>query len=114
MTLREYRHGCGLTLHQFALLLGVHFTTLQKWETSVRMPDAVGVAAIERLTKGQVKASSFRRLGSPAVVPKQGVPVRASARPARSRRPRGGTTGCRDEERGSPVRDGGVVGGALV
>lgn len=46
---------------QLAELLGKHFTTVHKWESGERIPDAVAVAAIERLTKGRVRAASFVR-----------------------------------------------------
>jgi transcriptional regulator with XRE-family HTH domain len=59
MTLREYRKGSGLTLEQCGTLLGVHFTTVSKWELGIRIPDAIAVAAIERLTRGKVRAASF-------------------------------------------------------
>jgi DNA-binding transcriptional regulator YdaS (Cro superfamily) len=80
MTLREYRRKAGLTLEQMALLLGrIHFTTVQKWEVGIRVPDAIQVALIERVTKGKVRASSFKR--------------RPEAPPvARKRRPRGART----------------------
>jgi transcriptional regulator with XRE-family HTH domain len=62
MTLREYRRRAGLTLQQVADLLGgVHFTTVHSWETNKRVPDAITVAAIEQMTGGEVRASSFQR-----------------------------------------------------
>jgi transcriptional regulator with XRE-family HTH domain len=62
MTLREWRTRAGLTLEQMALLLGgVHFTTVQKWELGINMPDATMVARIEKATHDQVRASSFKR-----------------------------------------------------
>jgi len=61
MTLREYRKQAGLTLEQLARVLQVHISTLQRWETGDRLPDAVEVAAIEQLTEGAVRAASFKR-----------------------------------------------------
>jgi transcriptional regulator with XRE-family HTH domain len=86
MTLREYRKRAGLTLEQMALLLGgLHFTTVQKWEVGQRVPDAIAVATIERVTKGKVRASSFtRRPEAPPV--------------ARKRRPRGAKTVATGEQ----------------
>lgn len=61
MTLREYRLQQGWTLQQLGKLLGRHFTTVHKWESGERIPTAIMVAAIERLTEEQVRASSFIR-----------------------------------------------------
>ena len=47
MTLREYRKRAGMTLDQMARELQIQRYTLQRWETGVRIPDAIGVAMIE-------------------------------------------------------------------
>jgi transcriptional regulator with XRE-family HTH domain len=78
MTLREYRQRAGLTLQQVAILLGVHFTTVQKWEIGERIPDAIAVAAIESLTRGKVRAATFKR----------GAESKDQPGPYRRRRPR--------------------------
>ena len=47
------------------LLGGVHFTTVQKWEMGINVPDAIAVARIEQVTGDQVRASSFTRRSKP-------------------------------------------------
>lgn len=55
-----------MTLQQMGILLGgVHFTTVQKWELGINMPDAPMVARIEAVTGDQVRASSFTRRSKP-------------------------------------------------
>ena len=66
MTLREYRKRAGMTLDQMARELQIQRYTLQRWETGVRIPDAIGVAMIERFTGGEVRASSFTRRAAKA------------------------------------------------
>jgi len=62
MTLRQFRKLKRLTLQQVGLLLGgVHLSTVHRWETGERIPDAIDVAKIERLTNQMVRASSFTR-----------------------------------------------------
>jgi transcriptional regulator with XRE-family HTH domain len=81
MTLREYRTRAGLTLEQMGMLLGgVHFTTVQKWEMGINVPDAIAVARIEQVTGDQVRASSFKR------------------RAKTKRRPRGARTKATEEQ----------------
>lgn len=59
VTLREFRKTEGLTLKGMAARLGVHLTTVQKWEIGSRMPDARAIVQIEQMTAGQVRAASF-------------------------------------------------------
>lgn len=59
LTLREFRQAEKLTLQALAARLGVHFTTVQKWEAGERFPDARAIVRIEDMTGGRVRAASF-------------------------------------------------------
>ncbi len=55
-------------MQQMGVLLGRHFTTIQKWETGERIPPGLAMAEIERMTGDLVRASSFVRR-APGPVP---------------------------------------------
>lgn len=59
MSLREYRQAEGMTLRTLGRRLGVHLTTVGKWETGVKLPSAAHLARIDEMTAGRVRAASF-------------------------------------------------------
>ncbi len=59
MKLETWMDADGRPRSEIAHLLGVHVVTLYKWGKGIVIPRANHMAAIEKLTKGEVMAQDF-------------------------------------------------------
>lgn len=59
MRLASYLKKKGLSDKAFAALTDLHYTEVWNYRTGRRMPRADKVAAIEKATKGRVRAKDF-------------------------------------------------------
>ncbi len=62
MTLSDYLAATGTPVAAFAQALGVHPVTVSKWKAGTNAPRPAQLAAILRLTGGQVTANDFHGL----------------------------------------------------
>jgi transcriptional regulator with XRE-family HTH domain len=61
MRLADYLKKHGLSDKDFAEKTGLHYTEVWNYRTGRRMPRADKVAAIEKATRGAVRAGDFTR-----------------------------------------------------
>lgn len=57
--LRRWRKGAGRPLREVAKIIGVSEVTISDWERGKKRPRAEHAALIERLTGGEIHASSW-------------------------------------------------------
>lgn len=57
--LRKYRAKRGLSMDEFAGMMGVTVATISRWETGGRVPESKYWARLKQITGGKITADHF-------------------------------------------------------